>query len=183
MDILHANLRKIVIVVLEYQTNTNRRLLSFLNPTRLFGFVARKQGSTTDNVSHLFAELDPDQPASAIVSFASKMMKRWNPRRPNGIGHFEIFLHHRCVFVRLDSMMMSFFYLLFPVVSVSLLSLSFSLPCWFVLTLDIFGRVSTWGIWRGSRVARAEGSVMRNCGRDKHGGHWREEMYKQGNLY
>uniref|UniRef100_A0A671YF45 Uncharacterized protein n=1 Tax=Sparus aurata TaxID=8175 RepID=A0A671YF45_SPAAU len=43
---------------------------------KLFGFVARKQGSTTDNVSHLFAELDPDQPASAIASFVSKMMKR-----------------------------------------------------------------------------------------------------------
>ncbi|XP_029941598.1 tensin-like [Salarias fasciatus] len=39
---------------------------------RLYGFVARKQGSSTDNVSHLFAELDPDQPASAIVSFVSK---------------------------------------------------------------------------------------------------------------
>uniref|UniRef100_A0A3B5MZ30 SH2 domain-containing protein n=1 Tax=Xiphophorus couchianus TaxID=32473 RepID=A0A3B5MZ30_9TELE len=44
--------------------------------SRLFGFVARKQGSTTDNVSHLFAELDPDQPASAIVSFVSKTLKR-----------------------------------------------------------------------------------------------------------
>uniref|UniRef100_A0A665WJ95 Tensin 1 n=1 Tax=Echeneis naucrates TaxID=173247 RepID=A0A665WJ95_ECHNA len=43
---------------------------------RLFGFVARKQGSTTDNVSHLFAELDIDQPASAIVNFVCKMMKR-----------------------------------------------------------------------------------------------------------
>ncbi|XP_027866673.1 tensin isoform X2 [Xiphophorus couchianus] len=43
---------------------------------KLFGFVARKQGSTTDNVSHLFAELDPDQPASAIVSFVSKTLKR-----------------------------------------------------------------------------------------------------------
>ncbi|XP_077423164.1 tensin-1 isoform X2 [Vanacampus margaritifer] len=43
---------------------------------RLFGFVARKQGSTTDNVSHLFAELDPDQPASDIVGFVSKMMRR-----------------------------------------------------------------------------------------------------------
>uniref|UniRef100_A0A8C7ZEB1 Tensin 1 n=1 Tax=Oryzias sinensis TaxID=183150 RepID=A0A8C7ZEB1_9TELE len=42
----------------------------------LFGFVARKQGSTTDNASHLFAELDPDQPASAIVSFVSKTMNR-----------------------------------------------------------------------------------------------------------
>ncbi|KAM8873330.1 tensin-1 isoform 1-T1 [Synchiropus picturatus] len=43
---------------------------------RLFGFVARKQGSTTDNVSHLFAELDQDQPASAIVNFVCQMMKR-----------------------------------------------------------------------------------------------------------
>ncbi|KAM9365116.1 tensin-1 isoform 2-T2 [Pholidichthys leucotaenia] len=41
---------------------------------KLFGFVARKQGSTTDNVSHLFAELDPEQPASAIVNFVSKMI-------------------------------------------------------------------------------------------------------------
>ncbi|CAL8390424.1 unnamed protein product [Boreogadus saida] len=43
---------------------------------KLFGFVARKQGSTTDNVSHLFAELDPAQPAPAILSFLSRMMKR-----------------------------------------------------------------------------------------------------------
>ncbi|XP_005998112.1 tensin-1 isoform X2 [Latimeria chalumnae] len=41
---------------------------------KLFGFVARKQGSTTDNVCHLFAEMDPDQPASAIVNFVSKVM-------------------------------------------------------------------------------------------------------------
>ncbi|KAF7661330.1 hypothetical protein LDENG_00263950 [Lucifuga dentata] len=41
---------------------------------KLFGFVARKQGSTTDNISHLFAEMDPDQPASAIVNFVSKMI-------------------------------------------------------------------------------------------------------------
>lgn len=41
---------------------------------KLFGFVARKQGSTTDNVCHLFAELDPDQPADAIVNFVSRVM-------------------------------------------------------------------------------------------------------------
>uniref|UniRef100_A0A8C9ALS7 Tensin 1 n=1 Tax=Prolemur simus TaxID=1328070 RepID=A0A8C9ALS7_PROSS len=41
---------------------------------KLFGFVARKQGSTTDNACHLFAELDPNQPASAIVNFVSKVM-------------------------------------------------------------------------------------------------------------
>ncbi|KAF3842819.1 hypothetical protein F7725_001668 [Dissostichus mawsoni] len=44
------------------------------NQRKLFGFVARKQGSTTDNVSHLFAEMDPDQPANAIVNFVSKMI-------------------------------------------------------------------------------------------------------------
>ncbi|XP_066046280.1 tensin-1 isoform X6 [Chamaea fasciata] len=43
-------------------------------PARLFGFVARKQGSTTDNICHLFAELDPDQPAAAIVNFVSRVM-------------------------------------------------------------------------------------------------------------
>ncbi|XP_059416597.1 tensin-1-like isoform X5 [Carassius carassius] len=41
---------------------------------KLFGFVARKQGSTTDNMSHLFAELEPDQPASTIVDSVCKLM-------------------------------------------------------------------------------------------------------------
>uniref|UniRef100_A0A8B9GED5 Tensin 1 n=1 Tax=Amazona collaria TaxID=241587 RepID=A0A8B9GED5_9PSIT len=44
------------------------------SPAKLFGFVARKQGSTTDNICHLFAELDPDQPAAAIVNFVSRVM-------------------------------------------------------------------------------------------------------------
>ncbi|XP_062941757.1 tensin-3 isoform X2 [Cynocephalus volans] len=42
--------------------------------SKVFGFVARKQGSSTDNVCHLFAEHDPEQPASAIVNFVSKVM-------------------------------------------------------------------------------------------------------------
>ncbi|XP_048464108.1 tensin-3 [Rhincodon typus] len=41
---------------------------------KIFGFVARKQGSATDNVCHLFAEHDPEQPAGAIVNFVSKVM-------------------------------------------------------------------------------------------------------------
>nr|XP_003222271.2 PREDICTED: tensin-3 [Anolis carolinensis] len=41
---------------------------------KVFGFVARKQGSATDNVCHLFAQHDPEQPASAIVNFVSKVM-------------------------------------------------------------------------------------------------------------
>ncbi|XP_077515757.1 focal adhesion protein tensin isoform X7 [Amblyomma americanum] len=41
---------------------------------RCFGFVARKPASKTDNQCHLFAELDPEQPASAIVNFVGKVM-------------------------------------------------------------------------------------------------------------
>ncbi|KAK2174541.1 hypothetical protein NP493_795g01016 [Ridgeia piscesae] len=40
----------------------------------IFGFVARKSGSSTDNACHIFAELDPDQPASAIVNFVAKVL-------------------------------------------------------------------------------------------------------------
>ncbi|XP_075447950.1 tensin-2 isoform X1 [Ascaphus truei] len=42
--------------------------------SKVFGFVARKAGSTAENVCHLFAELDPEQPASAIVNFVTKVM-------------------------------------------------------------------------------------------------------------
>ena len=38
---------------------------------RIFGFVAKKKGG---NQCLLFAELDPEQPASAIVNFVSKVL-------------------------------------------------------------------------------------------------------------
>lgn len=41
---------------------------------RMFGFVARRSGSSLGNVCHLFAELDPEQPATAIVNFINKVM-------------------------------------------------------------------------------------------------------------
>ncbi|TTG32367.1 Tensin-3 [Bagarius yarrelli] len=41
---------------------------------KIFGFIARKTGSGMDNICHLFAEHDPEQPASAIVNFVSKVM-------------------------------------------------------------------------------------------------------------
>ncbi|KAM8874299.1 tensin-3-like isoform 2-T2 [Spinachia spinachia] len=41
---------------------------------KIFGFVARKSQSETENICHLFAEHDPEQPASAIVNFVSKVM-------------------------------------------------------------------------------------------------------------
>ncbi|XP_023196014.1 tensin-3-like isoform X1 [Xiphophorus maculatus] len=45
-----------------------------VSTAKIFGFVARKSQSETENVCHLFAEHDPEQPASAIVNFVSKVM-------------------------------------------------------------------------------------------------------------
>jgi tensin len=45
---------------------------------RLFGFVARKPASRSCNQCHVFAELDPDQPARAIVNFVNKLMLSGN---------------------------------------------------------------------------------------------------------
>ncbi|XP_048864422.1 tensin-3 isoform X1 [Brienomyrus brachyistius] len=45
-----------------------------ITSAKIFGFVARKTGSSTENVCHVFAEHDPEQPASAIVNFVSKVM-------------------------------------------------------------------------------------------------------------
>ncbi|XP_074081940.1 tensin-2 isoform X1 [Macrotis lagotis] len=42
--------------------------------SKIFGFVARKPGSPWENVCHLFSELDPDQPAVAIVTFITKVL-------------------------------------------------------------------------------------------------------------
>ncbi|KAJ8260166.1 hypothetical protein GJAV_G00177850 [Gymnothorax javanicus] len=42
--------------------------------SKMFGFVAKKPGSASENVCHLFAELDPEQPATAIVNFINKVM-------------------------------------------------------------------------------------------------------------
>lgn len=41
---------------------------------KVFGFVARKHGNMADNACHLFAELDLEQPATAIVNFINKVM-------------------------------------------------------------------------------------------------------------
>ncbi|XP_055935495.1 tensin-1-like isoform X3 [Argiope bruennichi] len=51
-----------------------------INTCRIFGFVARKPTSQTDNQCHLFAEHDADQPASAIVHFVTKVMMTETPQ-------------------------------------------------------------------------------------------------------
>ncbi|XP_061128046.1 tensin-2-like isoform X1 [Syngnathus typhle] len=53
----------------------DRRWTNSDNTTvKVFGFVAKKPGSLAENVCHLFAELDPEQPACAIVNFINKVM-------------------------------------------------------------------------------------------------------------
>ncbi|CAF96224.1 unnamed protein product, partial [Tetraodon nigroviridis] len=51
-----------------------RWISSDSTPSKIFGFVARRTGSSTENVCHLFAEMDPEQPAVAIVNFINKVM-------------------------------------------------------------------------------------------------------------
>lgn len=50
--------------------------------------MARKKGSTTDNVSHLFAELEQDQPASDIIRFVSNVML--NAQQPSWFLHTSL---------------------------------------------------------------------------------------------
>ncbi|XP_022251415.1 tensin-like isoform X2 [Limulus polyphemus] len=52
------------------QKNSEGRIIS---SSHCFGFVAKKPASKTDNQCHVFAELEPEQPASAIVNFVTKV--------------------------------------------------------------------------------------------------------------
>lgn len=45
-----------------------------ISSNRCFGFVARKPASKTDNQCHVFAELEPEQPSTAIVNFVNKVL-------------------------------------------------------------------------------------------------------------
>lgn len=56
---------------------------SFVCFSRCFGFVARKPASKTDNQCHIFAELEPEQPATAIVNFVSKVMMNSSQGKSN----------------------------------------------------------------------------------------------------
>ncbi|CAL4073428.1 unnamed protein product, partial [Meganyctiphanes norvegica] len=49
---------------------------------RIFGFVAKKGASRTENQCHILAELEPEQPASAICNFVTKVMMT-SVSRPN----------------------------------------------------------------------------------------------------
>ncbi|XP_058129052.1 tensin-1 [Anopheles ziemanni] len=48
---------------------------------RMFAFVAKRSPSSADNQCHVFCELEPTQPAAAIIQFANKVLGG-----PGGIG-------------------------------------------------------------------------------------------------
>ncbi|XP_077954698.1 tensin-3 isoform X3 [Gasterosteus aculeatus] len=68
----HYNVNTVIFCALDPQERKWKR--DGCPSAKIFGFVARKTGTSTDNVCHLFAEHDPEQPASAIVNFVSKVM-------------------------------------------------------------------------------------------------------------
>ncbi|XP_030015844.1 tensin-3 isoform X3 [Sphaeramia orbicularis] len=68
----HYNVNTVIFCALDPQDRKWK--IDGYPPAKIFGFVARKTGTSTDNICHLFAEHDPEQPASAIVNFVSKVM-------------------------------------------------------------------------------------------------------------
>lgn len=54
--------------------STNDIQSNYVKNARIFAFVARKVASRSDNACHIFAELEPEQPASAVVNFITKVM-------------------------------------------------------------------------------------------------------------
>jgi hypothetical protein len=73
-------------MILTYYHEPSRKFIKecFLRKTnicfvlRCFGFVSKKingtKSSQPENECHVFAELDPSQPSTAIVNFVSKVM-------------------------------------------------------------------------------------------------------------
>uniref|UniRef100_A0A0K0FU85 SH2 domain-containing protein n=1 Tax=Strongyloides venezuelensis TaxID=75913 RepID=A0A0K0FU85_STRVS len=53
---------------------------NYVQAAKVFGFVARNPNSY-DNQCHVFAELDPEQPASAVVNFITKVMMATQPKK------------------------------------------------------------------------------------------------------
>ncbi|CAD5205342.1 unnamed protein product [Bursaphelenchus okinawaensis] len=54
--------------------NTQQLPTTYVRQAPVFGFVARKAPNSVENTCHIFAELDPEQPASAVVRFITNVM-------------------------------------------------------------------------------------------------------------
>ena len=45
---------------------------------RIFGFIARKNMNSSENCCHIFSEIDPAQPSTAIVNFVNRVLNNCN---------------------------------------------------------------------------------------------------------
>lgn len=61
--------------VTPFQPGNCCRSLRLLSPTRIFGFVAKSQTDSQENVCHLFAEYDAAQPASQVISLVGALLQ------------------------------------------------------------------------------------------------------------
>ncbi|XP_055476514.1 tensin-4 [Psammomys obesus] len=52
-----------------------RKWQKYCKPSRIFGFVAKSQTETQENVCHLFAEYDAVQPASQVISLVTALLQ------------------------------------------------------------------------------------------------------------
>ncbi|KAM5273414.1 tensin-4 [Ctenodactylus gundi] len=52
-----------------------RRWQKYCKPSRIFGFVAKSQTETQENVCHIFAEYDPVQPASQVIGTVTALLQ------------------------------------------------------------------------------------------------------------
>lgn len=63
--------------------NHSKKLISyaFSNHRSIFAFVARRSTSSTDNQCHVFCELEANQPATAIVLFANRVIPSYGAQQ------------------------------------------------------------------------------------------------------
>ncbi|KFO18784.1 Tensin-4 [Fukomys damarensis] len=52
-----------------------RKWQKYCKPSRIFGFVAKNQTETQENVCHLFAEYDPMQPAAQVIGLVLALLQ------------------------------------------------------------------------------------------------------------
>ncbi|KAB1265558.1 Tensin-4 [Camelus dromedarius] len=52
-----------------------RKWQKYCKPSRIFGFVAKSQTESQENVCHLFAEYDAAQPASQVIGLVGALLQ------------------------------------------------------------------------------------------------------------
>ncbi|KAB0398622.1 hypothetical protein E2I00_013868, partial [Balaenoptera physalus] len=63
-----------------------RKWQKYCKPSRIFGFVAKSQTESQENVCHLFAEYDTVQPASQVISLVGVLLQDPERMHPSGLA-------------------------------------------------------------------------------------------------